>query len=324
MRKMLLAVLLFLAAALSQAQTINVYSYGDYPPAHLSNAITVLTSQAVSILSPTTYGPQAVYWYDEGEFPAGPNSQDSSLELVTLTALQSGTVTISGMSYTLLTVTRAAIPKAHKINHINALQFSTSLSTATVTLTPTITQTPTITPTPVPTSVPSNYFVSSNSNPQNPSSLQNTNLQFFRSGSYPNFNSNLYNATGQVILSASNDVSIVSRGGGIDLGGGVIRAGGVPIINLAGAQASVSHAMNYGDGVTLLQQNIFGAYVTFTNSLTPIPVAVTGASVTTFWSYSYFGAPATINYQCLPGSGYVTVVGATAGAATLQLVGVNP
>jgi hypothetical protein len=144
--------LIFSSFTTAQSSTILVDSYGDYSARPDSDAITVLTSQATSILNPTTYGPQLVPWFNNS-FYTGPSAQDPSLEYITLTSIGS-TLSIGGVSYTLLNVTRAVNPKAHSIRYVNAIQFTTSLLTSTPTNT--ATNTCTNTPTPTCTNTPTN------------------------------------------------------------------------------------------------------------------------------------------------------------------------
>ncbi|HVZ80298.1 MAG TPA: hypothetical protein VHE12_05770 [bacterium] len=138
------------------AANIDVASYGDYAANPYVSSVTVLTSQAASIVNPSVGGPQTIYWFDKGHFPDGPNNADSSLEQVVVTAIVSTPVTIQGVSYKRLTVTRAHNPKAHHFNQTNILRFSSTVATQTPTSTPTLTptRTPTATPTRTPTATP--------------------------------------------------------------------------------------------------------------------------------------------------------------------------
>ena len=148
MKRFFLLAGLFFLATLTQASTINVYSYGDYGTNPYAGTVTVLTQQAVSILNPSTYGAQQVYWFNYGQFPAGPNSQDTSLELISVNSINATPVTIGAVSYTILNYTPVTARKYHSINQINALQFTISgLVTATDTNTVTQTATNTVTPT---------------------------------------------------------------------------------------------------------------------------------------------------------------------------------
>lgn len=153
MKKIALGLVLFLLAAISQATTINVYSQGDYVANPKANTVTVLTAQAVSIQDPAVYGAQTIYWFDFTHF-SSPSSQDSSLEQISVNKIESTPVTFQGVSYTLLDVTRATIPKSHLARNVNALQFT--LSSATMSPTPTATNSPTNSPTNTPTNTPTN------------------------------------------------------------------------------------------------------------------------------------------------------------------------
>ena len=156
MKRSLWTLAFILVASLAHAASINVLTYGDYSANPLSTKVQVLTSQAASIVSPTVTGPQSVYWFDYGFFPAGPSTADSSLEKISVTAISSTPTTISGISYKYLTIVRAVVPKAHKTNHINAIQFTLAVPTRTPTNTPTLTptKTPTATPTATLTNTP--------------------------------------------------------------------------------------------------------------------------------------------------------------------------